>query len=190
MATHAPPEVRRAQILDAALRCFARKGYHAAKVDDIASDSGLSKGAIYWHFDSKEEIFLALLDAYEQAIFAAWDALPTSPALEALHAEGRIALERILETRVLLDAWSEFIAHPGARERFARIYERSRARVAQVVRDGIERGELCRCDPLHVAAGLTALVEGLLLQAFADPDYDPLAAWPELCRLLARGLAA
>ena len=48
MATHASAEVRRAQILEAALKCFGESGLHAAKVSDIASASGLSKGAIYW----------------------------------------------------------------------------------------------------------------------------------------------
>lgn len=95
----------------------------------------------------------------------------------------------MLETRVLLDAWTEFLRHPKARGRFAILYTTVRARLAETVRRGIGRGELRPCQPEHVAATLTALIEGLLLQAFADPDYDPLKAWPTAWETLARGLA-
>ncbi|MFF4857521.1 TetR/AcrR family transcriptional regulator [Streptomyces rubiginosohelvolus] len=52
---------RRAQILDAATSVFARLGYHGARMDDIVQASGLSKGAIYWYFKSKEEIAVELV---------------------------------------------------------------------------------------------------------------------------------
>lgn len=190
MVTHAAPEVRRAQILEAALRCFAKKGYHAAKMDDIVRASGLSKGAIYWHFKSKDEIFLALFESYEQAIFAAWEQTDTGNALEALGREAEITIAQVLETRVLLDTWTEFIRHPKARRRFAKLYQRSRSRLAATVRRGIERGEIRPCEPEHVAAALTAAIEGLLLQAFADPHYDPRPAWPTTWEIISRGLAA
>ncbi len=190
MAAHAAPEVRRAQILDAALRCFGKRGFHAAKMDDLVRASGLSKGAIYWHFKSKDEIFLALLDSFEQAIFEEWDQVQEQSALDILRREGQIAIERILETRPLLETWTEFLRHPKARRRFARVYARSRERIAETVRRGIERGELRPCDPEHVAATLTAVIEGLLLQAFVDPGFDPQAALPSTWDLIARGLEA
>ncbi|MFG6488548.1 helix-turn-helix domain-containing protein [Roseateles sp. BYS78W] len=56
-----PPAVRSQQILDAALAVFAERGYAAARMDDIALRSGLSKGGLYAHFASKDEVFEALL---------------------------------------------------------------------------------------------------------------------------------
>jgi AcrR family transcriptional regulator len=53
---------RRAQILSAAMACFARQGYHATSMDDVVRESGLSVGAIYTYFPSKEDLFLALSD--------------------------------------------------------------------------------------------------------------------------------
>jgi AcrR family transcriptional regulator len=53
---------RRAQILSATMTCFARQGYHATSMDDVVRESGLSVGAIYSYFPSKEELFLALCD--------------------------------------------------------------------------------------------------------------------------------
>jgi len=54
--------LRQQRILDAALRIFSRKGYRDASVDEIASESGTSKGGVYFHFPSKDIIYLQLLD--------------------------------------------------------------------------------------------------------------------------------
>lgn len=52
------------QILDAAVEVFADKGYHDSRVDDIVKTSGMSKGAVYFHFPSKETIFLSVIDQF------------------------------------------------------------------------------------------------------------------------------
>ena len=57
---------RRTQILAAAMTCFARQGYHATSMDDVVRESGLSVGAIYSYFPSKEDLFLALSDERNQ----------------------------------------------------------------------------------------------------------------------------
>ncbi|MBW2372794.1 MAG: helix-turn-helix transcriptional regulator, partial [Deltaproteobacteria bacterium] len=69
----ASPEARRAQILEAALRCFSEKGYHEATMDDLAREAGLSKGSLYWHFKSKAQVFAGLLAAYTLELFQAWE---------------------------------------------------------------------------------------------------------------------
>lgn len=56
-----PADVRINQILDAALQAFAAEGFASTRIDDIAKLAGLSKGGIYTHFKSKDEIFEALL---------------------------------------------------------------------------------------------------------------------------------
>lgn len=189
MATHASAEVRRAQILEAALECFGESGLHAAKVSDIASASGLSKGAIYWHFKSKEEIFLALFDSITDAIFAQWDQAESDDALTTLERFGEAAIERLLETRPLLDAWTEFLRHPGSRRRMGDVYAMSRVRLAAVLVGGMESGRVKVCDAEATAGALTGLIEGLLLQALADPEFDPRPAWRESWRLLASALS-
>ena len=67
MATHAPAEVRRRQILDAALSCFAERGYHSTRMDDVVAACGLSKGALYHHYRSKEEISVWFVEAPSHA---------------------------------------------------------------------------------------------------------------------------
>ena len=53
---------RKKQILDAAMIVFSHKGFHQARMDDIVKQSGLSKGTIYWYFNSKDEIITQILD--------------------------------------------------------------------------------------------------------------------------------
>jgi AcrR family transcriptional regulator len=63
-------EERRAALLDSALHCFAEKGYAATTIDDIVRSAGVSKGAIYNYFKSKEEIFLQILENRNDLYFA------------------------------------------------------------------------------------------------------------------------
>jgi AcrR family transcriptional regulator len=184
---HRPPEARRAQIF----RCFAERGYHASRMDDLVRESGLSKGSLYWHFDSKEDVFLALFDALEAEVFAAWDDEERHghPVVRMLEREGEIVLERMAGQRVLLGAWMEFLAHPAARERMRLTYERSRARLAELIRRGVDEGELRADLPADdVAALLTGAVEGLALQTFVDAGLDARSAWGSAWPVLKRGL--
>jgi AcrR family transcriptional regulator len=57
-------QTTRERILSAAVQVFAEKGYHATRVDEIVEASGTSKGSVYFHFESKQEIFLALIDQF------------------------------------------------------------------------------------------------------------------------------
>jgi AcrR family transcriptional regulator len=59
-----PTQETRTRILEAAVKLFATKGYHDAKVDDIVNESHTSKGAFYFYFPSKQDIFLALSDTF------------------------------------------------------------------------------------------------------------------------------
>ncbi len=58
------PDGTRSRILDAALDVFSSKGYHDSRIDEIAEQSGTSKGSIYFHFPNKERLFLALVDQF------------------------------------------------------------------------------------------------------------------------------
>ena len=60
-------EDRPDEVLDAALKMFARKGFASTKVEDIAREAGLSKGAIYRYFSSKEDIFESLVKPCDSA---------------------------------------------------------------------------------------------------------------------------
>lgn len=70
----------RGELLAAALRVFARRGYRAASIDEVAAEAGYSKGALYWHFSSKDELLSAVLeeriDAKTREMVALLDSAP------------------------------------------------------------------------------------------------------------------
>jgi len=190
MVKHQPAAQRREQILAAALACFARQGYFETRMDDIVRESGLSKGALYHHFASKEEVFMGLFEQFEHAIWAGWQATDTLPAAAAIERKGAIVLEQVLGIPGLIGAWIEFLRHPQSRARFAAIYARSRGELATTIRAGIAAGELRRCDVTALAAAVTAIIEGLILQAMADADFDAKSLWHAAWQLLVEGVTA
>jgi AcrR family transcriptional regulator len=189
---HAPAEVRRAQILDAALGCLARGGYHATTMDDLARAAGLSKGSIYWHFEGKEDVFLAAFDHVGAKLIAQWDAAGEGgdrPALDVIEETSRQLLEFTSQRDSML-AFIEFLSHPSARERIAQIYRETRAHLAELLARGVERGEV-RDLPVEAMAGaLAAAGEGMLLLALVDATFDPGAHWEVLWKGLREGFEA
>jgi len=198
----ASPEARRAQILEAALRCFSEKGYHEATMDDLAREAGLSKGSLYWHFKSKAQVFAGLLAAYTLELFQAWereaDAFRAGggagggdgSVIALLGRIGELSLEHIAGQAALLRAWAEFVVHREVQDLFAEIYRVSRRELCTWIRRGIESGEIRDLEPESLAAALTAGMEGLLLQALVDPEFEPVRHWRVSWDVFARGIAA
>jgi AcrR family transcriptional regulator len=189
VARHEAPEVRRTQILDAALRCFSKRGYHGARMDDIVDLSGLSKGAIYWHFKSKEEIFLALFDDLEAAIDGSWDQGQDVAPLDAIRLGCNGAIAALASLRPHAQTWTEFLGNPTSRRRLGRAYANARVKLGAVIDQGIDDGLVAPCDSFGAAAAITAMIEGLILQAFTDRRFDLDRAFATSWDLMARGLA-
>ncbi len=186
-----PAEERRAQILEAALHCFGTKGFHEATMDDLVRASGLSKGSLYWHFEGKQAVFLAILDSFAASTFADWDELLAEGrgALEVVDAVVRRGFERFGEAS-MLSAWAEFFADAEARDRLAAVYAEVRERLAGALEADVGRGRL-RPHPVHgVAAALTGAAEGLMLQAMVDERFDLPAHWGVTMDVMRRGLEA
>jgi AcrR family transcriptional regulator len=115
----------RDELLSAALRVFARRGYREAGVDEIATEAGYSKGALYWHFSGKEELLTALLeeriDAPMRDRFAL---LASAPPEQDMSVEATRAFAQQLDEQreaMLLEReyWSLAIRDPELRARYA-----------------------------------------------------------------------
>jgi AcrR family transcriptional regulator len=186
-----PAEARREQILTAALSCFGEKGYHASTMDDIARASDLSKGSLYWHFSSKEEVFLALVDSFSDELYGEWDNVAESAEdkLEVLKRECEVSVRRFSEKRLFLLAWAEFVTHPAARERMRDSYSIAREKLEVIIREGRANGTLASGPSADgVASALVAALEGLFLQWLMDPDFDLEAQFAMSWELLEKGL--
>jgi AcrR family transcriptional regulator len=124
-AARAQGRESRDELLTAALRVFARRGYRDAGVDEIAAAAGYSKGALYWHFSGKEELLLALLEERVDAPMREMVALlESAPPERDMSVEASREFARRLSSQrdaVLLEReyWSLAIRDPELRARYA-----------------------------------------------------------------------
>ena len=175
----------RAALIAAARRLFAQRGYADVGTEEIVREAGVTRGALYHHFDGKRELLRAVYEQIEGEIAQelAERAVPGASVLETLRFGAERFLDRCLEPEVqriaLLDApavlgweqWREIGARYGL------------GLIAGLLTAGIEAGEIRRqpVDPLAHAL-LGALDEVAMLVARAD---DPVAARAEAGETLA-----
>jgi AcrR family transcriptional regulator len=93
LRTVLPPDERRRQILAAAILVFARKGYRRSGISDVIAQAGIARGTFYLHFESKEQLFLAIVEDFHDRVAAAFDEwdqhTPGSAPVEVLAARLR-----------------------------------------------------------------------------------------------------
>ncbi|MDT0300821.1 TetR/AcrR family transcriptional regulator [Streptomonospora wellingtoniae] len=177
---------RREDILDAAVRVFARRGYAATRIEDVAAEAGIAKGSVYLYFEGREALLAAGFEriAQRSAQVLADARSGDRPADEALAAlvEGAVAMlaaEPDL-TAVMLDLWSaggaarrtgEAGPPPPAFD-IAAVYREYRTLVAELLRRGGSEGALRPGLGEPEAAVVVAAIEGCLLQWLVDPSVD------------------
>jgi AcrR family transcriptional regulator len=186
-------QANRARILRAARKVFGRRGYHGATIEEIADEAGLSNGAIYYNFDSKGDLFLALLeDRMEERVRHMRRTLTggrPSGRDGGLAEEARDATRSLKESpewRLLL---FEFVAHavrsPSLRRKLRAHKRKYRAAMAKVLEERLtERGASASIPSEHLALVATALANGLALEEAADPGAVPNQSLGDLLALL------
>ena len=167
-------------MLNAAEGVFSRRGYHDATLREIAEQAGVSKGALYYNFASKEDLFLALLDArMDERLQEIEDAFSADESDGAR--VDRAALdytENLKRNREWIALFYEFTAHAardGAfRERFSERFRAFWAALAQVVeRRARELGIELPLPAQHLAIAIDVLGIGFMLPRIVDPDRVP-----------------
>jgi len=168
-------EETRSRILEAALACFSRTGYDATGVAEICQQAGVSKGAFYHHFPSKQAVFLALLDGWLAGLdlpMAASRAGAGDVAgkLQAMASMIRPVFESAAgRLPMFLEFWSQAARDPAVWEATIAPYQRYRTFFAGIVEAGIADGSLRPVDPDVAAQVIVALAVGLVLQGVLDP---------------------
>jgi len=174
----------RASLLKAARKIFGRRGYNAASLDEIAEEAGLSKGALYYNFAGKGELFLALLDERMddriqdiERIFTAGPA--TERATEAQVREAALhAIQTLKQSRAWRLLFLEFVTHaardPNFGAQFATRFKTMRAALTTVVEQRASELEFELPIPAEqVAIAVNALGNGLAIEELATPDGVP-----------------
>ena len=188
-------EETRANILDAAVRRFAMAGYDAASVDDICSEAGVSKGAFYHHFPTKQAVFLALLDGWLTTIDSGLDNFrqPTIPETFVKMTQLLPVIFAAADDRMpmFLEFWTQASRDEKIWDATIAPYRHYRDHFAKLVQAGIDEGSLKEGVDVQAAAQvILSLAVGLFLQGVLDPKgADWQKVGEESMQILMNGLA-
>jgi len=184
----------RQRLLDGAAEVFRARGFQATSVDAITRQAGYSRGAFYSNFESKEQLFVELLQnrvyrEYQRMIEESPHVSDTP--LEALRHGARQLADRQRgdDARWLFELWLELLAHAARHREFADLaasfWSGNRTMLAQLIEASMaEVGQDPPLDAMHLATAQIALDIGLAVQHLVDPDAVPLDLYPTLWELL------
>ncbi|RJP75278.1 MAG: TetR/AcrR family transcriptional regulator [Candidatus Abyssobacteria bacterium SURF_17] len=189
----------RKEIIEASMRLFSRRGYHGTSVAQIAEATGLTKGALYWYFKGKEDLFLTVLehirDHWQKTIMSRVEAC-----------QGVIEkLEQLFEATSEMVAAAEnpysmhlFLVSAGAQPEMREFEDAIKAAyagyvktLAETIRAGQEDGEIRKdIDAQSIAVGIIGCLEGIVLQARLHAPAAVAAAIGEMKRQFIRSLSS
>ncbi len=167
MTKHQSETERRAQILRSARAVFIEKGYVQCRVEDVAKRAALSKGAVYFYFSSKRDLFMALIREEHENTYS---------FLEKAEGDDRQAAEKLLDLgqkyvnyfaglksppRFFLMMAELSIRDPEIREEVHAVHTRFIDAAARVYAQGVAEGSFRDLDPFAVAVMLKAMIDGL-----------------------------
>lgn len=179
MTKHQSEADRRAQILRAARAVFVERGFLAARVEDVAKRANLSKGAVYFYYPSKRELFLALVREEQEATYSFLEAADHDPRPAAIKLLdlGRQYVQYFagLKTppRFFLLSSEAAIRDDEIREELAATHQRFVDATTRVLAQGIAEGAFRDQDPQAAAMLFKAMIDGLAGQAAIGIRPDP-----------------
>jgi len=187
---------KRRLILDAAVRVFARRGFHTSRVGDIAEEAGVSHGLLYHYFSSKDELL-------ETIFRETWDEVLT--AIAAVEASGEPAREQLRQVaKILLRGWQtqparttvimREIARTPELQRLIADLTKPREAVERIIRRGQETGEFREDVDARLAStvfygGIDDILTGWVLGLLPDGDEDVARAELTVVDVVSVGLA-
>lgn len=189
-------ERTRAALLRAAQAVFGRRGYHDATLREIVEAAGVSKGALYYNFSTKDDLFLALLDArMEERLRDIQEALASERSAEAELERSALDYVRNLgRNREWITLFFEFVAHaardPSFRVEFSERFKRFWAALATLVEERARHHEIDLPLPAEqVAIALDATGIGFMIASIVDPDAAPEGLLGSTLAFMLRGMA-
>ena len=189
-------EETRAHILRAAQKLFAQNGYDATGVAEICAAAGVSKGAFYHHFPTKQVLFLELLKTWLSGLDTQMNAVVEGPhnvpqtlidMAGMMQNVFQVANEQL---PMFLEFWTQSSRDPVVWQTTIAPYRRYQTFFTALVQNGVDEGSLKAVDPEAAARLILAMAVGLLFQCLLDPQG---ANWENMItqsmQLLMNGLA-
>ncbi len=167
---------RKSQILDAAMKTFAKKGFHKTRMSDIAESSGLSKGSLYWYFDSKDAIILKLIDRVFEFEIKDLTALLTDDhsAEERLYIYTQRGGQDIIKMLKWMPLIYDFLALALRQETIKKsirlYYKKNLDLLVTLIQQGIDAGEFNPGSALEAAYAIGSIIEGSVMLWLYDPE--------------------
>ena len=187
----------RERLLAAAATVFAQRGYHAASVEEVASEAGYSTGAVYHHFKGKEDLFLALFE--EHVAERIRDYAETFARGQDTEQQARGGADRWMAFLreepnffpLYVEFWAAAIRDPKLRRRFSARLGAFRDTFASQIEQGAEDAgvELPPGFAQQFGIVINALGNGMALEKLADPDGVPDELLGDALALIFAGLA-
>ncbi|KQZ02226.1 hypothetical protein ASD45_16190 [Pseudolabrys sp. Root1462] len=185
---------RRAEILDAAERCFARAGFHRASMQDICTEAGMSPGNLYRYFPSKEALIAGICERNRADAVDSFNHVQEAPDFfEALAGLARYHLVDRTDDEVSICAeiMAESRRHPDIRQLYQTIENDIRERMAALLQRAAERNEIrADLDPQAVAGLLMAIGDGMSWRRSVDPKFSAEESLPLILNMVHGLLAA
>jgi AcrR family transcriptional regulator len=189
-------EERRGQIIEAALACFTRKGYANTTMDDIVAESGLSKGAIYWYFKGKNDVFqaafISLFEDVGAESMAAFMACETATEKLRLAARTMVDLARDIEGyfTLIIEFWAQSENRDEVMGFGAEVLTQYQQVIAAIFESGIQSGEFREVDADALAWMIMTAYDGLAAYDMMVPNLDMDKISETFIETLLKGLMA
>ena len=151
------------------MTCFGKKGYHQTTMDDVAAESGLSKGTLYWYFEGKKDLFLSLCRRVMDEFEVAWrerladDLSATEKLLATLALFRREMNDLVPLIGVMIEAWALMRHDAETRRVLEEMYQPYLEIMAGIVQEGVESGELHADSPDLTGFVVMTFFDGLML---------------------------
>jgi len=159
---------RKAQILDAALAVIVQKGYENSRMDDIVASSKMSKGAIYWYYKSKKEIYLSLVNHWVHNYSAVLNHIvdtdrSASDQLRSLFQYFIVQYEKDpVVFKALLEFWSMAGRDPEFNDKLQKVYSEFVNLISTIIQQGMDNGEFKNLDLDITAMSIMVNIEGIM----------------------------
>jgi AcrR family transcriptional regulator len=172
---------RRQQILDAARVSFLRDGFHNTSMQDVIREAGLSVGAVYRYFPSKNDIIVALAEQVIGQVIAVIEELAEADPPPPLSTSMELAVDIVTTQtgpdgtlRLALQIWSEALRDPVLAAFVETVYRRIRVTLVRLAQAAQQHGDLPPdADPEAVGVVLFAMMPGYALQRILTGGPEP-----------------
>jgi TetR/AcrR family transcriptional regulator, fatty acid metabolism regulator protein len=190
-------EEKRRLILDAAVRVFARKGFHASRVGDIAEEAGVAHGLLYHYFASKDEVLDVIFREHWDALLGRIHAVESSgdPPAEQLRGVARALFQGWLHDRDVVRIVIRDIARTAELQGHVGELVKPIGAIRRIIEHGQQQGDFRSDLDAYTAAivfygAIDELITGWVLGRLAGDEDDVAAAENHVAEMLGSGLAA